>query len=52
MEGKLLVIEPELVEDRGVEVVDVDTVFGDGDAMLVGRAMDDAAFNAASSQPR
>ena len=37
--GEPLVVEPEQVQDRGVEVVDVDPVLGDGDAVLVGRAV-------------
>ncbi len=35
-EGESLVVEAEQVEDRGVEVVDVDAVLGDGHAVVVG----------------
>ena len=42
--GEFLVIEAEEVEERGVEVVDVDFVFDDAEAEFVGRAEDGAAF--------
>ena len=44
--GELFVIEPEHVEDGGVEVVDVDLTFGDADAAVVGGAVDGATFDA------
>ncbi len=37
-EGELLVVEAEQVQDRGVEVVDVDAVFDGAEAELVGLA--------------
>ena len=35
-------VQAEQVQDRGVEVVDVDAILGDGDAVLVGSPVDDA----------
>lgn len=35
-EGEMFVDETEKVQDGGVEVMHVDTVFGDGNAELVG----------------
>ena len=49
--GQPRVVQAQQVEDRGVEVVDVDAVLGDVDAVLVGRAVDDPAFDAAAGQP-
>src|SRR5262249_24533403 len=49
--GELLVVEAEEVEDRGVEVVDVDLVRDRGEAELVGGAVDVAAAGAAAGQP-
>ena len=37
VEGELLVVEAEQVEDRRLEVVDVDGVLGDVEAEVVGR---------------
>ena len=37
--SELFVVEAEQVEDRGLEVVDVDRVFGDVEAQVVGRAV-------------
>ena len=50
-EGQLFVIQSELMQDRGVEIVDVYAVFGYSDAMFVGRAVDDAAFHPTTGQP-
>ena len=41
--GELLVVEAEQVQDRGVQVVDVDLVLDGGEAELVGGAVDVAA---------
>ena len=41
--GELLVVEAEQVQDRGVQVVDVDAVFDGLEAELVGGAVDVAA---------
>jgi hypothetical protein len=49
--GEPLVVEAEQVEDRGVEVVDMDLVFHGREAGLVGRAMNVAAADAAAGQP-
>ena len=51
-EGQLFVIQSELMQDRGVEIVNVYTVFGHSDAVFVGRAVDDAAFHPTTGQPR
>ena len=51
-EGQLFVIQSELMQDRGVEIVDVYAVFGYSNPMFVGRAVDDAAFHPTSGQPR
>ena len=45
-------VEAEQVQDRGVEVVDVDATLRDRDAVLVGRAVDDPGLDAAARQPR
>ena len=49
--GELLVVEAEQVQDRGVQVVDVDRVLDGLEAELVGRAVDVAALDAAAGQP-
>ena len=49
--GELFVIEPEHVEDGGVEVVDVDLILGDADAAVVGGAVDGATFDAGAGHP-
>ena len=43
-EGQLLVVEAEQVQDRGVEVVDVDAVFDGAEAEFVGLAEDGAGL--------
>jgi hypothetical protein len=50
-EGELLVIESEQVEDRGMEVVDVDFVFDGLEAEFIRGAMDRAAFDTTARQP-
>jgi hypothetical protein len=45
------VIEAEQVQDRGVEVVDVDRVFDDVVAEIVGLAVDRASLGSASGHP-
>ena len=37
--GERLVVEAEQVQDRGLEIVDVDRVLGDVEAEVVGRAV-------------
>ena len=49
--GEPLVVEAEEVQDGGVQVVDVDAVFGGGDAVVVGGAVDEAALDAAAGEP-
>ena len=50
-EGQALVVDAEQVQERGVEVVDVDRVFDDRVAEVVGAAEGDAALDAAAGQP-
>ena len=49
--GELFVVEAQQVQDRGVQVVDVDLVFDGGEAEFVGGAVDVAALDAAAGQP-
>src|SRR6185312_16071222 len=49
--GEARVVEAEEVEDGGVEVVDVDGVFGDVEAEVVGFAEGDAGFYTAAGEP-
>ena len=44
-------VEAELVQDRGVDVGDVMPVLDGVEAEFVGRAVDDAALDAAAGQP-
>ena len=44
-------VEAHQVQDRGVQVVDVDPVLDGLQAELVGRAVDHAALDAAAGQP-
>jgi hypothetical protein len=46
--GEAFVVEAEEVHDGGLEVVDVDLVFGDLEAHFVGGAVAEAAFDAAA----
>ena len=48
---QLLVVDAEQVQDRRLEVVDVDGVLGDVVAEVVGRAVGDARLDAAAGQP-
>ena len=48
---ELLVVEAQEMENRGVQVVDVDAVFDRFEAELVGRAVDISAADAAASHP-
>src|ERR1051325_7832653 len=50
-EGELLMVEPELVQDRGVEVVDVDAVLDDVIRIIIGLPVRVAAFDAGAGQP-
>ena len=49
-EGEFLVIEAEEVEDGGLEIVDVDFIFHNGEAEFVGLAVAEAAFDAAAGK--
>src|SRR5262249_6930000 len=49
--GQAAVVQAEQVQQRGVEVVDVDGVAGDAPADVVGGAVDVAAADAAAGQP-
>ena len=49
--GELQVIEPKEVQQRGVEVVHMDGVFGNSPADFVGLAVDLATFDSATSHP-
>ena len=51
LEGQAFVVDAQAVEDRGVEVVDVDGVLDDVVAEVVGLAVDDAGLDAAAGQP-
>src|SRR3954452_18617545 len=50
-EGQALVVEAEAVQDGSLEVVDVDFVFDDVEAEVVGRAPGDAGLDAAAGEP-
>src|SRR5262245_13404798 len=50
--GELLVVEAHQLEDRRLEIVDVDALLHRLEAELVGRAVDVAALRAAARQPR
>ena len=49
--GQLLVVDAHAVQDGGVEVVDVDGVFGDVVAEVVGLAVGQAALDPAAGHP-
>ena len=49
-ESQLGVVEAELIEDGGVEVVDADFVFDGFEAEIVGGSVGDAAFDAAAGE--
>src|SRR5262245_1049045 len=49
--GQLLVIEPHEMQDRGVEVVDVDFLFAHGRPNFIGRAISESALDPAAGQP-
>src|SRR3954447_20912875 len=49
--GEPLVVEAQEVEDRGVEVVDLDLVFDGVIAVVVGGAMDGAPLDPAAGEP-
>ena len=49
--GEFLVIEAEEVENGGLEIVDVDGVFGGGEAEFVGGAVDVTALHSTAGHP-
>ena len=49
--GQALMVETEAAEDGGVEVVNVDRLFDDVVAEVVGRAMGDARLDASACHP-
>ena len=51
LKGEALVVDAELVEEGGVEIVDVDGVFDDIITHLVGFAVGEAFFDAAAGGP-
>ena len=50
-EGESCAVEAHQVQDRRVEVLDVDAVLHDLQAVLVGFALDDAGLHAGAGQP-
>jgi hypothetical protein len=50
VEGQARVVEAEQVQDGGVQVVDVDDVVDRVVAVLIGRAVDDAALDALAAR--
>ena len=51
LERQLGVVDPQAMQDRGVQVMDVDGVASDVVAEVVGRAVSDAGLDAAAAQP-
>src|SRR2546423_11762136 len=51
LERQLRVIDSEALEDGGLQVVDVNGVFGDVIAIIIGLALADAGFDAAAREP-
>src|SRR5437867_3839378 len=49
--NQLRVVEPEQMQDRGVEVVDVNLVCNDLDPKIIRATIDDPAFDAATRHP-
>ena len=50
-EGQMLVVQPEEVQDRGLEVVDVDRGLDDVEAEIIGCAQGLTGFDSAASEP-
>jgi hypothetical protein len=48
---KLIVVEPQQIENQGVEAMDVNPVDGGGEAKLVGGAMDVTNASAVAGKP-
>ena len=49
--SQLLMIDTQAMQDRGLQVMDVDRIFDDIVAVVVRLAIDDSSLHAASSQP-
>ena len=49
--GQLLMVEAHEVQDRGVQIVNVDSVFDGGQSKLIGRAVAESAFDTAAGHP-
>jgi hypothetical protein len=49
--GEPFVVDAELVQDGGLQVVDMHWIFGDVDAVVVGLAIGHSAAHAANNQP-
>ena len=49
--GQLCVVYAKAVQQRGLEIVNVDRVFGDVVAVVVGCAMHESGLDAAASHP-
>lgn len=50
--GQLRMVQTHEMKNRGVEIVDVHTVFSHADSMIVGRSVDHAAFHPCAGKPR
>ena len=50
-ERQLGVVDAQAMQDRGVQVMDVDGIAGDVVAEVVGRAVSDAGLDASAAQP-
>lgn len=51
LEGESLMVDPEEVENGGLQVVDMDGVFNDVNAIVVGLPVTEACFYATSGEP-
>ena len=45
------VLQPKKVQNRRVEIMDVDTIAGDGNAVIIRRAVNDSALDPAAGHP-
>jgi len=51
LEGELVVIDPQLVQNRGIHVTNVDGVFDDVVAMIISLTVFETAFYSGASHP-
>ena len=49
--SEFCVIESHEMQDCGVKIVDIDRIFGDADAVIVGLAVNDASFDSGPCKP-